>query len=155
MENIQKMQIKERTSGTLLRLGWLASIATFVPILLYLMYGAIEVGKVLYLMILALVALLTLFVILASEDFRNAFNAEGADVLPMVQKVYQSYSALIYALMAAGLVLGILTIVLAVKENNGKSSRNKIISASFMMAMTLIGMILYVVTKSKIMEVAI
>ncbi|MDE6605343.1 MAG: hypothetical protein K2K85_04885 [Clostridia bacterium] len=153
METIQKMQIRERASGTLLRLGWLASIATFVPTLMYLMYGAIEIGRVLYLAMLALVALLTLFLILASEDFRNAFNAEGADVLPMVQKVYQSYSTLIYILLALGIVLAVLTILFAIKENNGKSSRRKIISSGCMTCVLILGSIVYFVTKSKVMGV--
>ena len=64
METIQKMQLKERVSGTLLRLGWLACIALFVPMLSYVMYAAMGVAKILYLVVLVIIILATAFLIL-------------------------------------------------------------------------------------------
>ncbi|MDE5755757.1 MAG: hypothetical protein K2I23_01555 [Clostridia bacterium] len=153
METIQNMQLKERISGTLLRLGWLVCIATFVPMLSYLMYAAFAVARILYLFVLVILILATAFLILLSEGFRNAFDSESVDVLPMIQSVYQNYSAIIYIFLVVGIALGVLTILLAIKENNGKSSRKKVILSGVMIALTVIGAIVYLATKSKVLGV--
>lgn len=155
MDTIEKMQLKERTSGTLLRLGWLMGIAAFVPMLLYIAYGAMAVAKLLYVLILIIVAMATAFLILLNEGFRNAFNAQSADFMPMVQKVYQGYSVLIYVFLILGIAFGILTVLLAVKEGNGKSSRKKIISSGCMMAFLVIAVIVYTATKSKVVGASV
>ena len=151
METIQNIQLKERICGTLLRLGWLASIVLFVPMLSYVMYTAMGIAKILYLVVLVFIIVATAFLILLNEGFRNAFSAEATDVMPLVQKVYQSYSALIYILLAVVIVLGVLTLIFAIKEGNGKSSRKRIISSSLMMALAVIGVIVYTATKSKVL----
>ena len=151
MDTLDKIQLKERICGTLLRLGWLAAIATLVPMLSYVAGATIVVFKALYMIILILIVLATAFLILLDEGFRNSFNSDSVDFMPMVQKVYQSYKAVIFVLLAIGIVLGVLTILLAVKENNGKSSKKRIISSSFMMAFTVLATIVYMATKSKVM----
>ena len=151
METIQSMQLKERICGTLLRLGWLVFIATIVPMLSYVMYAAMAIAKLLYFIVLVVIIMATAFLILLDEGFRNSLNAESADVLPLVQKVYQGYSSIIFIFVAIGIVLGVLTILLALKENNGKSSRKRIISSGVMMVLTVIGCIVYTATKSKVL----
>lgn len=155
MNVIEKLQFKERISGTLLRLSRLVALAVFTPALSYVTYGAIEIGRFLYLAALILIVLATMFLILLSEGFRETFNAEAADVLPLVQKVYASFEVLIFILFAVGLVLAALTILLALKENNGRASRNKIVSSCVVSVMLLIGVIIYAATKSKIMGEAV
>lgn len=151
MDTLQKMQLKERTCGTLLRLGWLVSVVAFVPTLANIAYYTMSVARFLYLLILILVVLATFFLILLNEGFRNAFSAESVNIMPTVQKIYAGYSVLIYVLLAVGIVLGVLTLILAIKENNGKSSRKRIISGSVMTALVIVWTIVYAATKSNVM----
>ncbi|MDE6275882.1 MAG: hypothetical protein K2M75_05015 [Clostridia bacterium] len=151
METIQNMQLKERITGTLLRLSWLAAIVLFVPMLSYVMFAAMGIAKILYMVVLVIIIMATAFLILLDEGFRNALNAESADVMPIVRNVYQSYTTIIYILLAVCVVLGVLTIILAMKEHNGKSSRKRIISSSVMIVLALIGCIVYATTRSKVL----
>ena len=151
METIQNMQLKERIGGTLLRLGWLAAIAVFVPMLSYVMYAAMAIAKVLYFIVMVVIIMATAFLILLDEGFRNSLNAESADMKPIVQQVYQSYSTVIYLLLAVAIVLGVLSILFAIKENNGKSSRRRTVSSGVMMVFAIIGCIVYTATKSKVL----
>lgn len=150
MEKLQNMQVAKRLSGTLLRLGWLVSVAAFIPFLFFALNGAITVGRAFFVVILIVIAMVTLFLLLLNDEFRGLLtNSESVDLMPMVSRVYDFFSVLIYILLAAGVALGVSVILLSLKEKDGKASKNSIISAICMLVVLAIGFVSFLATKSQ------
>ncbi|MBD5085817.1 MAG: hypothetical protein HDT32_00315 [Clostridiales bacterium] len=152
---MNKIQLRERIGGTVLRLGWLLGIATFIPTLFYLLYYAFAVAQILYFAVLAILILATFFLILFNEGFRKAFDSQNVDVLPLVQKVYSAFSTVLPILFVAGLCFALASLVLSLKAKNGKVSFKRLLSSILLIVFLCIGLITYYATKSKIMGVSV
>ena len=152
MDNIQ---LRERIGGTVLRLGWLLGIATFIPTLFYLLYYTFAIAQILYFAVLVLVILATFFLKLLNDGFRKMFDTQTVDLIPIIQKVYSAFNAVLPILFVAGIGFAIVSIILSLKAKNGKVSFKRLVSSIALIVFLCIGFITYYATKSKIMGASV
>lgn len=139
-----------------MRLGWLLGIATFIPTLFFFLYLTIAVAKLIFLFILILIAMVTLFLIFLNEGFRNAFNnMDIGDLIPLVQKVYTAFNALIPIFFFAGIALAVLSIFLSIKAKNGNNSFKRLLSSIGLIVFLVAGIISYYATNYTIMGIGV
>ncbi len=153
MKGLESLQLKDRVGGTALRIGWLIGIAAFVPTLFYILYSAMGYAKLIYFSALMLIVLATFFLILLNENFRKAFEAEVSDILPMAQKVFAAYNAIMPILLILGLTCAVVSIVFS--AGNGKQTRRRRVSAAMLIIFLVISAVTYYVAKPKLIGVSV
>ncbi|MDE6613964.1 MAG: hypothetical protein K2K24_00485, partial [Clostridia bacterium] len=105
--------------------------------------------------VLIIIAMLTLFLIFLNEGFRNAFNMDIGDLIPIVQKVYTAFNTVLPILFVAGIVLAVVSIVFSLKAKNGNVSFKRLLSSFGLIVFLCVGIISYYSSKYVIMGLGV